>query len=89
MTRSAMPIMGATLLNEIPWDFIAPHEQQALANHGQTLNRLAERGGLGASEALDIVEGRRWGSAKPCIENERYLVNKVRVWLAASKGRTQ
>lgn len=78
-----MPIMGATLLSEIPWDMIAPHDAQARSNHGQSLERLAQRGGLSACEALDIIEGRRWGSAKPCIENERYIINLVRAWRAA------
>ena len=82
MTRASMPIMGATLLSEIPWGVIAPHEAQAQSNHGQTLDRLASRGGLGVSEALDIIEGRRWGSAKVCIENEHYLINLVRAWRA-------
>lgn len=82
MARDVMPIMGATLLSEIPWDMIAPHDAQARSNHGQSLERLAQRGGLGASEALDIVEGRSWGSAKPCIENEHYLINLVRAWRA-------
>lgn len=81
--RAVMPIMGATLLSEIPFAMIAPHEAQAQRNHGQSLERLAQRGGLAACEALDIIEGRRWGSAKPCIENERYLINKVRAWRAA------
>lgn len=80
MIRTAMPIMGATLLSEIPFAMIAPHEAQARSNHGQSLNRLAERGGLCVAEALDILEGRRWGSAKVCIENERYLINLVRKW---------
>lgn len=84
--RSIMPIMGATLLSEIPWAFIAPHEAQALRNHGQTLNRLAERGGLAACEAIDIIEGRKWGSAKPCIENEHYLINLVRAWRATQSA---
>ena len=82
--RAVMPIMGATLLKEIPWDMIAPHDAQAKSNHGgQSLERLAQRGGLAACEALDIIEGRRWGSAKPCIENEHYLINLVRAWRAA------
>jgi len=81
--RAVMPIMGATLLSEIPFAMIAPHEAQAQRNHGQSLERIAQRGGLAACEALDIIEGRRWGSAKPCIENERYLINKVRAWRAA------
>lgn len=86
MKRTVMPIMGATLLSEIPWDFIAPHERQAMTNHGQTLERLAQRGGLGASEAIDIVEGRKWNSAKDCIENEHYLINLVRSWRAAARA---
>lgn len=81
--RAVMPIMGATLLSEIPFAMIAPHEAQAKRNHGQSLERLAQRGGLAVSEAIDIIEGRRWGSAKVCIENERYLINKVRAWRAA------
>lgn len=44
----------------VPWGLLAPHEQQALKNHGQTLERLAERGGLGPIEALAIIQGRRW-----------------------------
>ena len=83
--RTVMPIMGATLLSEIPWAFIAPHDAQARSNHSQSLERLAQRGGLAACEALDIVEGRKWGSAKPCIENETYLINLVRAWRAATK----
>ena len=88
MTRSTMPIMGATLLKEIPWDFIAPHDAQAQSNHGgQTLERLASRGGLAASEALDILEGRHWGSSAACVENEHYLIGKVREWRAAERAK--
>ena len=44
-----------------PWALLAPHEQQAIRNHGgQTLERLAERGGLSASEMLAILEDRDW-----------------------------
>jgi hypothetical protein len=85
-TRTRMPIMGATLLAEIPFAMLVPHEAQARSNHGQTLERLAQRGGLGASEAIDILEGRRGGSTKDCIENERYLINKVREWRATGQA---
>lgn len=44
----------------IPWSLIAPHEAQALKNHGQSLNRLAERHGLSPSEALAVIEDRAW-----------------------------
>lgn len=44
----------------IPWELIAQHEEQALKNHGQTLKRLAERGGLSFCEALAVLEDRQW-----------------------------
>lgn len=44
---------------QVPWSKIAPHEKQALGNHGnQSLRRLAERGGLSPSEIRCAVEGR-------------------------------
>ncbi len=84
--RSVMPIMGATLLSEIPWAMIAPHEERAQQNHRQSLERLAQRGGLGASEAIDILENRRWASTNPGINAEVYLINLVRAWLAKATG---
>lgn len=42
----------------LPMEMLTPHEAQARANHNQTLNRLAERGGLTASEAIAILKDR-------------------------------
>jgi hypothetical protein len=84
--RTVMPIMGSTLLSEIPFAMLVPHEAQALKNHSQTLERLAQRGGLAHSEAIDILEGLKWNSSKHCIENERYLINKVREWRAKNRA---
>lgn len=45
----------------VPWSVMAPHEAQCKRNHGgQALERIAERGGLGASEAYAIVHGIKW-----------------------------
>jgi len=44
----------------VPLDFVAPHERQAERNHGQTLRRLAERGGLSACELAAVLEDRAW-----------------------------
>jgi len=44
----------------IPWDIIAPHENQARINHGQTLARLRERGGVSACEAVAILNDRQY-----------------------------
>lgn len=52
------PILGEPL--SIPWVAIAPHAAQAQRNHSQTLERLAERGGLSACEAVAVIEDRPW-----------------------------
>lgn len=44
----------------IPWASIEPFEHMAQKNHCQTLERLAERGGLDVHEALHIIKGVRW-----------------------------
>ena len=45
----------------VPWALVAPHEAQALKNHGgQSLERLAERGGLSLDELVAVLEDRRW-----------------------------
>jgi DNA repair exonuclease SbcCD ATPase subunit len=46
--------------SSIPWEVIAPYEGQAQANHGQTLERLAQRGGLDPGEAYLVMTGRCW-----------------------------
>lgn len=63
--RKQFPIMFSerSRINEsasIPWEVIAPHEQQALKNHGQTLERLAQRGGLSYGEAYAVLNDREW-----------------------------
>jgi hypothetical protein len=39
----------------VPYDLVKRHEKQALANHGQTVDRLAERGGLSWLELLLVL----------------------------------
>lgn len=42
---------------DIPWSLIAPFEKLVIRQHGQTLERLAQRGGLSVCEVLSILEG--------------------------------
>ena len=50
----------------IPWAVIAPYDHQCQRNHGgQTLEKIAKRGGLGASEACDIILGLSWSTTSP------------------------
>ncbi|MGC6176758.1 hypothetical protein [Lacrimispora sp. 38-1] len=44
----------------MPWEVIATHEKQEMSNYGQTIKRLAERGGLDWVEALAVMEDRKW-----------------------------
>ncbi len=82
--RTIMPIMSSILMSEIPWALIAPHEAQARANHGQSLNELARRGGLAPCEALAILDGKPYNAFKHCDENAIVLINRVRAWRAAT-----
>lgn len=51
-----MPIMRTG--KSIPFSVL--NEEWAKRNHYQSLDRLAERGGLGPTEALAIIEKRPW-----------------------------
>lgn len=52
-------------IRAIPWSLIAPHEEQAERNHRQSLERLAERGGLSPCEAVAVLEDRPWRAMPP------------------------
>lgn len=52
------------IYTSIPWAMLTPHEAQAQRNHSQTLQRLAERGGLAPCEAVAILEDRPWRQMK-------------------------
>lgn len=54
----------------IPLDLISPHEAQAQKNHDQTLQRLAERGGLSGLEALAVIEDRPYRPGEERHTNE-------------------
>ena len=66
----------------IPWEMIRPHEAQAQNNHSQSLNRLAERGGLGADEALAVLGDRRWRSMS-VAQAHADLAQMVSEWKAS------
>ena len=46
----------------VPWQFVETFREQARANHGQTLERLAERGGLDPCEMWNAAHGHRWSN---------------------------
>ena len=60
MPTEFFKIMQCSTRHAIPWEMIAPHESQAQLNHGQSLQRLNERGGLSPSEAVAVLENKFW-----------------------------
>jgi hypothetical protein len=72
------PIMGGP---SIPWWVIAPHEAQARINHGgQTLERLADRGGLSPTEALAVLEDRTFPRTFDAKADHDRLAAMVEKW---------
>jgi hypothetical protein len=69
---------------EFPMGFFAPHEDQAQRNHGQSLGRLAERGGLGLGEAIAILNGNDQRYLD-CPKNEEWLKRRFARWDAAQR----
>lgn len=70
------------LPTSVPWSLVAPHEAQARLNHGgQSLARLAERGGLGVIELYAIVHD-RWLRDCSFADARDWL----RRWAAAQDG---
>lgn len=53
-------VLGTNEKCSIPWTVIAPHEGQAICNHGQDLEMLNRRGGLCWSEMIAVLEDRRY-----------------------------
>ena len=74
--RSSMkefPIMTNKGKEYIPYNVIKPHEEQALKNHcDQTLDRLAERGGLSWAEAYAVLTDSKIPHGEEYISDEFY-----------------
>jgi hypothetical protein len=60
------PILSWSIRNlpdspkSVPWSFMEGHAEQAMENHSQTLERLAERGGLSPLEMYLVVSNKSW-----------------------------
>jgi hypothetical protein len=57
-----MPILRKSNIVGLPASVVIPMDRQdwARRNHSQSLERLAERGGLSPTEAIAIMLGRPW-----------------------------
>ena len=57
MSEKKFPILETN--ESIDWNLIAPHEKQAMENHGQTLEKLASRHGLSWYELLCVMADKK------------------------------
>jgi hypothetical protein len=62
----------------IPWSMVAAGEARAVRNHGQTLARLAERGGMSPFEILCVLDDRGlWDREPNAAEDVVELARRV------------
>lgn len=71
------PILGTRPQQYIPRGLLMIHEGQAWENHGQSLDQLAQRGGLSWAEALAIIEGKSWRDAEHNENTAEVTVRKM------------
>jgi hypothetical protein len=65
--------------DSVPWALVERHREQAKRNHDQTLERLADRGGLAPSELVAVLEDRPWHAMEPGTARDT-LVAFVDAW---------
>lgn len=72
-TISQVRKSGGLVVVAVPWSMLEPHEAQAQRNHSQSLQRLAERGGLSACEALAVLQDREYRSMTAADANAQLV----------------
>jgi len=71
-------------LRSLPWESVEPYRESCLAIHDQTLERLAERGGLSIEElwahyaAPATVRSRDWWGM---LRSPEKTPDEIRAWL--------
>lgn len=81
--RSWQPnLSGLEIPRFIPWEMIKPHEKQARINHGQSLERLRQRGGLCFSEAVAVLRNQGYRETYPNFTINKGLPDEDVRWAA-------
>lgn len=87
MSEQTMPV-GFEISGDkwhLPMRLFKPHEDQALRNHEQNLDKLAQRGGLSPQEAVAILTDQPWRSVYKMTLTE--AMNKLACIYAAESSR--
>jgi Lar family restriction alleviation protein len=80
--RRKYPVLGTQGQAKVDWQFVEDHAKQAYENHRQTVERLAERGGLSWSELCAVVQDRKWSKMETADAIEQVRAAEAR-YLAA------
>ena len=56
MSKELMPIQKDAILRAVPMELVLKHKKQAHLNHGQSVHKLAARGGLSIQELAAILQ---------------------------------
>lgn len=75
-----MKVMKGKILDTVPMAFLEQHRKQAMHNHGQTLERLNDRGGLVAREILALIYEVPINRINSFIDHEEHLQKKLEIW---------
>lgn len=78
IVNGKFPVINTKPQQYIPYDVLKCHEERVNLNHGQSLEQLADRGGLSWHEILCILEDKPWGYKQ--ISELRTEDQKLRVW---------
>lgn len=86
----AMPVMSGPASRKVGavnpqfvWVVTPAHRRQAQSNHGQSLERLRERGGLCWSEMYGVLHGVSWGNLPSGPQAEAWSESQCRAYLLA------
>ena len=71
---------GTPYPRSVPWDLVKDHESQAQSNHSQSLEHLAERGGLSPKELWCVVHDKKFYDVRDMTEA------KAIEWLRGVEG---
>ena len=63
-----------SLPDTIPFDWVVAYAYRAESNHGQTLQRLAERGGLDPRELACVFQDKRLSAYPPLADAVAFLL---------------
>lgn len=79
--KLVFPVLGSKPRQSVPWSWVEKFRENAMQNHEQTLERLAERGGLSWCELYAISEG---GGLKNAFAISRRMTDEqARFWVLA------